>query len=50
MPVIEVKNLSKNYPYHKKQPGLKAAFKALFKREKLEAEAVRGISFKIDEG
>ncbi|MFH0891682.1 MAG: ATP-binding cassette domain-containing protein [Candidatus Falkowbacteria bacterium] len=50
MPIIEVKNLSKNYPYYKKQPGLMAAFKALFKREKLEAEAVRGISFKIEEG
>jgi len=50
MPVIEVKNLFKNYPYHKRQPGLKAAFRALFRREKLEAEAVKNISFRIEEG
>jgi ABC-2 type transport system ATP-binding protein len=50
MPIIEVKNLIKSYAYHKKQPGLKAAFKALFKREKHYAEAVRDISFKIEEG
>lgn len=50
MPIIEVNNLSKTYEYYKKQPGLKASFKALFKREKLFTEAVKKISFSIEEG
>lgn len=50
MPTIEVKNLSKNYEYYKKQLGLWASIKSLFSREKLFKEAVKNISFKIKEG
>lgn len=50
MPVIEVINLSKSYEYYKKAPGLWATVKGLFKREKLFAEAVKNISFNIEEG
>ena len=50
MPVIEVKKLNKTYEYYKKQPGLLASVKGLFKREKLFTEAVKDISFDIKEG
>lgn len=50
MSFIKVKNLSKTYDYYKKQPGLLASVKSLFKREKLFTKAVNNISFSIDEG
>ncbi|MDP3043244.1 MAG: ABC transporter ATP-binding protein [bacterium] len=50
MPIIEVKNLSKTYEYYKKQPGLLASVKGLFRREKLYVEAVKEINFNIEEG
>lgn len=50
MPIIEVKNLSKIYEYYKKQPGLVNSLKSLFHREKLFTEAVKNISFTINEG
>jgi len=50
MKTIEVKNLSKVYEYYKKQPGLWASVKGLFKREKLFTEAVKSINFSIEEG
>ncbi len=50
MPIIEVKGLSKTYEYYKKQPGLAASIKGLFKREKLITEAVKDISLSIEEG
>ncbi|MBI4812126.1 ABC transporter ATP-binding protein [Candidatus Falkowbacteria bacterium] len=50
MPIIEVKNLSKTYEYYKKQPGLWASVKGLFKREKFFTEAVKNINFNIEEG
>ena len=50
MTIIEVKKLSKTYEYYKKQPGLKGSLRALFKREKLFTEAVKGISFSIERG
>jgi ABC-2 type transport system ATP-binding protein len=50
MPIIAVSNLSKTYEYHKKQPGLWASVKGLFKREKLFKEAVKEINFSIEEG
>lgn len=50
MPIITAKNLSKNYEYCKKQPGLTGAIKGLFVREKLTTEAVKSISFSIEEG
>src|SRR3990167_459895 len=50
MPIIEVKNLTKKYEYYKKAPGLLASVKSLFHREKLYTEAVKNISFTIEEG
>lgn len=50
MSIIDVKNLSKKYEYYKKQPGLTGAFKGLFKRQKLFTEAVKSISFSIEQG
>ncbi len=48
--IIEVKNLNKTYDFYKKQPGLLASIKGLFKREKLFTEAVKDINFDIKEG
>lgn len=49
-PIIHVKNLSKHYKQHKKEPGLKGSIKALFKREYKTIKAVDDISFDINEG
>jgi len=48
--VIDVANLSKSFDYYRKELGLKSSLKNLFHREKLSKEAVRSISFQIDEG
>lgn len=50
MASIEVEGLSKVYLYYKKKVGLKNSFHDLFFRETLYKEAVKGISFAIDEG
>ena len=50
MPTIEVKNLGKSYQYYKKQPGLKATVKSMFRRKKMYAEAVKNINFSIEKG
>ncbi len=50
MSIIEVENLSKNYEYYEKQPGIKASFKALFQRKKMNIKAIEKINFNIDEG
>ncbi len=50
MPIIEVKNLSKTYEYYRKQAGFKNSIKSLFHREKLYTQAVKGVSFAINEG
>lgn len=47
---IEVKNLTKIYEYFRKEPGLSGSLKSLFWREKLYNEALKGISFEIEEG
>lgn len=47
---IKIKNLSKDYLVHDKEEGLKASFKALFKRKYRKVEAVKNISFSIPEG
>jgi len=49
-PIIEVKNLSKHFKQHKKEPGLKGSIKALFVRKYKTIKAVDDISFKINEG
>ncbi len=48
--IIKVIRLSKSFDYYKKELGLSNSFKNLFHREKLTKEAVREISFEIEEG
>jgi ABC-2 type transport system ATP-binding protein len=48
--VVKVNHLSKSFDYYKKELGIKNSFKNLFYREKLVKEAVREISFEIQEG
>lgn len=49
MKVIEVKNLTKTYQVHQKEPGFLATFKSLFHRKYEEVKAVDNISFAIGE-
>ncbi|MBU4210059.1 ABC transporter ATP-binding protein [Patescibacteria group bacterium] len=48
--VIELKKLSKNFRIHKREQGLIGSVKALFKREYKTIEAVKKVSFDIEEG
>ena len=50
MGVINVENIGKIYEYYKKGEGIKGSLKNLFHREKLYKEAVKEVSFNIDEG
>lgn len=50
MAIIEVENLIRKYEFYKKQPGLWASVKSLFWREKLFKDAVKEISFSVEEG
>src|SRR3989338_2489650 len=47
---IEVKNLSKTYEYYRKQQGLLGSLQSLFYRKRLYAQAVKNISFSIEQG
>lgn len=49
-PIIHLKNLTKQYTYYRKQPGLLGSIKGLFHREELFVDAVKGISFDIHPG
>ncbi len=48
--IIKLDRLSKSFDYYKKELGLRNSLRNLFFREKLVKEAVRGISFEIQEG
>jgi len=48
--VIEVNGLAKVFHVHKKEPGLKGSLRSLFRREKIAKHAVKGVSFRVDEG
>lgn len=50
MPVIEVRNLKKEFRTVKKQKGLKGAVKGLFKPERKIITAVDDVSFSIEQG
>jgi viologen exporter family transport system ATP-binding protein len=50
MAAINVKNLSKIYLSHRKEPGLAGTLKSLFRRETIRVEAVRSITFQVEEG
>lgn len=48
--MIEVKSLIKNYKIFKRNPGVINSLKSIFSREYETIEAIKGISFSIDEG
>jgi ABC-2 type transport system ATP-binding protein len=48
--VVELKDLTKSFRVRTKQPGLGASIRSLFRPEYRTVEAVRGISFAIEEG
>ncbi len=48
--MIRVENLSKTYHVPKRSTGVKAAFKALVKRETVAVEAIRDVSFHVAPG
>ncbi len=50
MSTIEVKNLNKTFKTHRKESGLKGSFKGLFWREAVYKEAVKSVSFSLEEG
>lgn len=49
-PIISVKNLSKTYKVHKKEPGFAGSIKSLVNRKYEVVEAVKDISFEIKSG
>ena len=50
MSQIEVHNVSKSFKVAKKKSGAKESIRSFFKREYLTIEAVKDISFNIEEG
>lgn len=50
MPIIQVKDLQKNFSIKTKQPGLKGSVRSIFRPEFKHIEAVNGISFEVEEG
>lgn len=48
--MIDVRDLRKTYEAYRKKPGLTGSLRALFAREKVITEAVKGLSFTIEEG
>lgn len=50
MSVIVVEKISKHFEYYKKEEGIKNSIRNLFHRERLVKEAVKELSFSIEEG
>ena len=50
MGIITTACLSKSFDYYKKDVGLKSSIRNLFHRKKMIKDAVRNVSFEIDEG
>ncbi|MFN3653463.1 MAG: ATP-binding cassette domain-containing protein [Armatimonadota bacterium] len=50
MSAIEVRSLTKTYLSHRKEPGVLGTLRSLVRRETLRVEAVRSISFDVEEG
>ncbi len=50
MPAIEVQHLSKTYRVYRKREGVLASITGLFRREYKTVEAVRDVSFEINQG
>ena len=49
-PAVETHNLRKTYVQPKRAPGMMGSIKALFKGDKTEIEAVKGISLRLEKG
>jgi ABC-2 type transport system ATP-binding protein len=49
-PAVETLNLRKTYVQPKRAPGMMGSVKALFKGDKTEIEAVKGISLRLEKG
>lgn len=50
MPAIVVRDLSKTYRVYRKREGVLASLTGLFRREHKEVQAVRSVSFEIEQG
>lgn len=50
MPIIELKELTRDFEYYEKTAGLKGSLKNLFARKKIIRRAVAGVSFSIEAG
>lgn len=50
MSIIELDHLNKTFDYYTKTPGIKGSLKNLFHRETLKKEAVKDVSFAVEEG
>lgn len=50
MSIISVEHLCKSYDSYKKQPGFLGTIKSIVKRETITVDAVKDISFSIEEG
>ncbi|KWX81158.1 multidrug ABC transporter ATP-binding protein [Paenibacillus riograndensis] len=50
MAIIEAAHVSKSFEFYKKEEGIKSSFKNLFHREKLIKDAVKDLSFSVEEG
>jgi len=48
--MIEVEALTKVFHVHTKEPGFVGSVKSLFRRERIEKPAVKGVSFRVGEG
>ena len=48
--MIEVRDLHKTYRVHRKRPGLRASLKALFVREQVEKQALKGVDLRVEPG
>ena len=48
--MIEVEHLSKSYRVPRKDPGFLGSVRSLFRRETTEKQAVRDVTFRVDEG
>lgn len=48
--MIEIKNLSKSFKTHKKEPGLKGSLKSLFYRQEVTKVALKSINLTINKG
>jgi len=49
-PIIDVNNLSRDFDYYEKEPGMKGSLKNLFSRTKSVRHAVSGMTFSVEAG